>query len=361
MATRVSIVSWRWARIWAVACLVALAVIMWLWSERNRLRNPPEAQLIVSGLEPGQSLDVTLLRRPDFLLPPEAPWSWTGEAEDALLELAVPAGILELQAGARRVPILLRRGDEVHVNLTPPPAGLIRIPKGAFLAALDFRLEETDAFLIGASELSVAEYGRFLDAIRGLGETEPFTPWCGDEERDAHPAGCPGHRPSENGEDLWPRLSEGHAGQVAVRFVTWYDAVAYCRFASDEAQRDGRNLKYRLPTELEWQKAARGVDGRPFPWGFDQGDVQQRVLDGGNLALDSHPQLRSPYGLFHCGSAVAEWVADSEGRFRRRVMGTTWDLHTDRIHLGYGVGENPGERSVFLGFRVAAEPWHRPL
>jgi len=225
-------------------------------------------------------------------------------------------------------------------------------------------LASLKSFLVSTTEVSVAEYGEFL---KGLGATrspakpiephfetpQPFSPFCSPEEHKEYPDGCLGHRPLQDGRDAWPRMAKNkNADTTAMRFVNWFDAAAYCAWKTKVSN---GTLNFRLPTNDEWQKAARGCDGRPFPWGFHAGDVQQRVIDGPLVGTKSHPHLKSPYGLFHCSSSVAEWTADQEGRHRRRVMGTTWDLHTDRIHVGFSVGENAHHRSAFLGFRVAAD------
>jgi formylglycine-generating enzyme required for sulfatase activity len=84
--------------------------------------------------------------------------------------------------------------------------------------------------------------------------------------------------------------------------VTWAQAAAYCAWRGA-----------RLPTEAEWEKAARGDNGRRFPWGNAEGDCQHANTGGCDLApadVGSRPAGASPYGALDLAGNVCEWVAD---------------------------------------------------
>lgn len=93
--------------------------------------------------------------------------------------------------------------------------------------------------------------------------------------------------------------------EFPVVWVTWEGAVAYCKWAH-----------LRLPTELEWEKGARGVDGKLYPWGDEWEAGRQHPPEGERkpeeiISVWAYPTARSPYGLYQVIGNVYEWCADT--------------------------------------------------
>ncbi|MCS6897456.1 MAG: formylglycine-generating enzyme family protein [Nitrospira sp.] len=171
----------------------------------------------------------------------------------------------------------------------PDPVPMITIPAGEFLMGSpegegrpDERPQRSvylDAFEIDQVEVTNERYMRFVKAT--------------------------GHRPPPNPFGVGVLQSIEGIEQLPVVQTTWYDAKAYCSWA-----------RKRLPTEAEWEKAARGTDGRRYPWGndpptprranFDREWDNERTLH----AVGSLPEGDSPYGVKDMAGNAREWVAD---------------------------------------------------
>lgn len=159
-------------------------------------------------------------------------------------------------------------------------------------------------------------------------------------------------------------------GQYPVPSVNWFDAAAFCEWLS---QRTGENVN--LPTEAQWEKAARGTDQRIYPWG-NQVPNCQLVNFGDCLLLShkvgSHPGGQSPYGVHDMAGNVVEWCRDwyaetyySQSPFRNPQGAATGDTKVIRggscssMTYDYTLRTYTRERrkpdSMFVGFRVVKE------
>ncbi len=186
--------------------------------------------------------------------------------------------------------------------------------------------------------------------------------------------GASGHEQPKHWQDgRHPGGREDHP----VECVSWHDAIAYCRWLSEATDRP-----YALPSEAEWEKGARGSDGRIYPWGNQWDTKLCNTLEGGKgdtMPVGAHLQGASPYGLLNMAGNVCEWTrslwgaVSSELEFRypynltdgrenleagnhiRRVLrgGSFYYVHW-YARCVYRLNSNPDDRHWHWSFRVLA-------
>jgi formylglycine-generating enzyme required for sulfatase activity len=104
----------------------------------------------------------------------------------------------------------------------------------------------------------------------------------------------------------WTQQREGRLDHPIVN-VSWHDVVAYTKWLAEQT-----GQPWRLPTEAEWEKAARGTDGHLYPWGNKWAVAKANTSVGkkGNTTpVDSYPDGASPYGVLDMAGNVWEWTS----------------------------------------------------
>lgn len=170
-------------------------------------------------------------------------------------------------------------------RLGAAPNKMVTIPAGEFIRGTDHRLPDEGPehkvtlpeFLIDRYEVTNLQYKKFIDATGG-------------------------HSPEHFRNRTYPAGKADHP----VTFVSWDDAVAYCAWAGK-----------RLPTDQEWEKAARGTDGREYPWGnefaAENANMPARWQElkqfGDTTPVGAFEKGASPYGVYDMTGNVWEWTA----------------------------------------------------
>ncbi len=255
-------------------------------------------------------------------------------------------------------------------------AELVLVPRGMFLMGSedsDAKLNEApqhmvfmDSFWVYKHEVTNAQFAAFLSAEGN--EMEGDVTWLDVDGVDVH---------IHQSEEQW--VPDASYEEHPVVHVSWFGAAAYCQWAGGH-----------LPTEAEWEKAARGADGRTYPWGYDaitgakanycdkncpkdRADMNQD--DGYSLTapVGSFPDGASHYGALDLAGNVWEWVADwydgdyysqpgntdnpqgpPDGDYKI-MRGGSWDREENLLRSSYrGVGSPDG--SYFnTGFRCVLD------
>jgi formylglycine-generating enzyme required for sulfatase activity len=233
---------------------------------------------------------------------------------------------------------------KVRKTILLPDIDWVVIPAGPFIYGKEDRQQtfELSRFYIGRYPVTHAQYQTFIDAggyrearwWRDLIQPEPK------ESRWKQP-----NRPRDT--------------------VDWYEAVAFTRWLSAQL-----GYVITLPTEQQWEKAARGSDGRVYPWGnaFHSGDanVNDTSASKANLSQTSavglYPHGHSPFGVADMAGNVWEWCLNKykqpnelepdSGTEGRVLRGGSWDNSPGNTRSAFRLRLNPVSRDDHIGFRV---------
>lgn len=194
---------------------------------------------------------------------------------------------------------------------------MVKIPAGEFLYGEDQEKMETAEFFIDQAPVTNAEYKEFVDAT--------------------------GHdQPQHFRGGTYP---EGKADHPVVE-VNWFSATAYAAWAGK-----------RLPTNEEWEKAARGTDGRTWPWGNEWNIENANVFSGDTTPIGKYsPQGDSPYGCQDMAGNVWEWIGGGQpSQLRAPLRGGDWLDGPDEAQTFHIRMHTPRRKNPFAGFRCAAD------
>jgi len=226
--------------------------------------------------------------------------------------------------------------DETELVLIP--AGEFTMGHNSGYDTLPVRQMNLPAFYIDKYEVTNKRYKRFIDA------TGYKVPWSQDPAVVAY------------NWDWQKRMYPEGKGDNPVVLVSWEDAKAFCTWTGK-----------RMPTEAEWEKAARGSKGKPYPWGNDWAKGRANTSESGlkqTAPAGSFKEDVSEYGVHDLGGNISEWVEEwfapypgnpmtsYEERNKYRVLrGGSWDYaHSiaNGYHRQYAI---PQSQMTAIGFR----------
>lgn len=262
----------------------------------------------------------------------------------------VPAGDFMLRVWHETLPALqqpVHVASDVDLKFAladwPRPAiseardDMVLVPAGEFIMGADDRLlnekprrtVKLPAFRIDRTEVTNTQFGDLLNALRHCREE-----WINLDDPDCkiHPGKKRGEFVVEPGFESFP-----------VVCVSWYGAAAYAKW-----------LGKRLPTEAEWERAARGTDAREWPWGNEFGAGNTNARGTKLLPVASFPRGASPVGCLDMAGNVWEWTASNDAESGQKITrGGAYDSLPVYARCAVRIAAAPTLRSPKVGFRCA--------
>lgn len=218
------------------------------------------------------------------------------------------------------------------------PFEMVKVPKGPFLYGdQNIRLVIEHDYWIDQYPVTNQKYGEFV--LCGGYEKQQCWSSEGWEWKTENSITHPAH---------WNDGEWRHPDHPVVG-VSYYEAEAYAIWAGK-----------RLPTEQEWEKAARGEDGRQYPWGerFDKNRCNSQESGiGDTTPVTQYLNGVSPYGCYDMAGNVWEWCSNwyGESHGRRVLRGGSWNFNPADLRVSYRFRGGAGFRNSFVGFRLVQD------
>jgi serine/threonine-protein kinase len=274
-----------------------------------------------------------------------------------------------------RYPVFIPRGRRWDSGLEPVPlysdaqigAGMVYVPPGPFVAGGDAAAPDSlpraepwaRGFFLSALQVTMQEYCEFINALAENDAEEAWSRVPRQESGLKSSVGQYWERPAPGDRYVMPeedRDGDRWDPLFAVLGISWDDAQAYVAWRSE---RDG--VTWELPTEQQWEKAARGADGRLFPWGDSLDPTLCKMRDSRPgrpqpEPVGAFPADASPYGARDLAGGMRDWCGDENynGDTKRRpVRGGSWNSIARFCRAAYRYGNAPWLFNTYVGFRLA--------
>ncbi|MDA0999266.1 MAG: SUMF1/EgtB/PvdO family nonheme iron enzyme [bacterium] len=222
-------------------------------------------------------------------------------------------------------------------------AGMVLIPAGPFQMGRDNGPDDEkpahqvylSAFYIDRNLVRVSEYAEFIRAKSHLGPLGEMYLDAPDPDARIHRRG--GVWTADKGFENYPAAE-----------LSWHGAVAYCRWRGK-----------RLPSEAEWEKAARGTDGRLYPWG-NQPPTQELAFFGGfhgeTVPVGRYPKGASPYGVLDMAGQVWEWTRSLYRKYPYQSRDGRENLKTEDTRVARGGTSSSDAEGLTATSRTPVDP-----
>lgn len=249
--------------------------------------------------------------------------------------------LIHLVQATRIAPSIGREEERPFRTALHEPGEMALINKGSFFYGVSKKEKRIDYdYYMDVFPVTNKQYKAFIDARPN--HPVPYV----EKEEWAKPY---------NWDRRTPRTyPKGKANHPVVP-VSYEDAIAYCQWRT-EKEHLPEGTAYRLPTEEEWEKAARGNDGRIYPWGNEFDKEKCNTYEsgiGGTTEVTKYPEGASPYGCFDMAGNVWEWTDSDYDKNNKVLRGGSWIVDQTGARCAYRYGSNPNDRNDVVGFRCS--------